>query len=62
MASIEIKDGILHVERFGEHVRTELPTGGRVEIDTHEDHVDVEIRDRIGVTHRRFRLPRAPST
>ena len=58
MPQIEIKDGILITHRFGDRVQMQVPDGGRVEIRTEPSHTDVEIRERNGSVHRRFRLPR----
>lgn len=59
MAHIEIADGMLITERFGDRVRVQLPEGARVEISTEKDHADIAVRARGGAVVRRFRLPRA---
>jgi hypothetical protein len=60
MPHIEIQDGVLITQRFGATVRVPVPVGGRVEICTQSTHTDVEVRERTGAVHRRFRLPRDP--
>lgn len=55
---IEVKDGLLCTSRFGDRVNVRIPDGGRVEIRTAPEHVDVEIRTATGAQHRTFRLPK----
>lgn len=58
MAHIEVKDRVLITSRFGDEVRVPIPAGGRVEIRTARDHVDVELRSSVGAKVRTFRLPK----
>jgi hypothetical protein len=60
MATIEIQDGVLTTERFGDKVQIRVPKGGSVELCTYEAHTDVELREPSGRVMRRFRLPRTP--
>lgn len=57
MPYIEIHDGTLTTQRFGDRVHVSIPSGGRVEIRPCPEYADVEMREATGAVVRRFRLP-----
>lgn len=61
MAHVKIQDGTLTTERFGDRLQVAIPRGGKVELRPRPQHVDVEIREKDGTVHRKFRLPKEGS-
>ena len=56
MLPIEVKDGVLSTQRFGDRINVAIPPGGCVEIRPSRNHSDVQIRTPTGAVQRNVRL------